>query len=564
MIVGIDLGTTNSLISVWDGETSQIICNALGKKLTPSVISIDEDGSVLVGEIAKQRLVTHPDRTMATFKTFMGTRKNIYLADQTFKVEELSALVIKNLIENAQQALNQPIEEAIISVPAYFNNIQRSATIQAAEIAGIKVQRLINEPTAAALAYGLKVADQELSYLVLDLGGGTFDVSYMEVFDGVMEVHASSGDNHLGGEDFLKIIEQDFYQFNQLKKSDLSLYQQNVVLNHCEQLKINLSSQTMAEFKISLFDTEYSYQLSQQRFEDLSGSLLKKIAQPIEQVLRDARLNIHELDEVLLVGGATRMPMIRKLVTRICGQFPRIDLNPDEIVAKGCAVQAALKSRDQALKEVVMTDVAPYSLGIATHPSYQITTEDELVFSPIIERNTVIPTSKEQVFYKGDKFQKHIQVKIYQGESRRVADNVFLGEMNERIPVGEVEHHPLFVRFTYDINGVLEVEVKIGNTDTFSRKIINSKNSKLSQAEMKESLEKISHLKVHPRDLEENRLLLARAEKAFQMALNDTRQYISECTAKFEYILQRQDAKEIAQAKKDFEEVLLRFEKGEL
>lgn len=366
MIIGIDLGTTNSLVAVWEDGQPRLIPNSLGDYLTPSCVSLDEDGTILVGRAARERLQTHPDKTAAVFKRFMGSERTIRLGKREFRAEELSALVLRSLKEDVEAALGQPITEAIITVPAYFSDAQRKATRAAGVMAGLKVDRLLNEPTAAALAYGIHQLGAETRFLVFDLGGGTFDVSVLDMFEGVMEVRASAGDNFLGGEDFVACIIDRF--FDQAKapaklKTDAAFMQR--LTAQVEAAKRALSEQPAATIEVAHNSDTYTLELDEATFEQICAPLLQRLRAPVERALRDANLRGTDLDKIVLAGGATRMPVVRRMVARMFGRFPECEINPDEVVALGAAVQAGLKMKDAALDDVVMTDVAPYSLGVA-------------------------------------------------------------------------------------------------------------------------------------------------------------------------------------------------------
>jgi len=368
MIIGIDLGTTNSLVAAWRDGRAQIIPNALGEYLTPSCVGIDDDGTVLVGAAARARLQTHPDLSTALFKRYMGSERVTQLGKQQFRPEELSSLVLRALKEDAEAWLGQPVEEAIITVPAYFSDAQRKATRAAGQLAGLKVERLLNEPTAAALAYGIQDSQQETKFLVFDLGGGTFDVSILDLFEGVMEVRASAGDNFLGGEDFVEVLVKTFYERSSLRNAlgtgVLTRAQTQRLRDEAERAKRALSESATAQMTFQHEGREFTWRLDEDTLAQLCEPLLQRLRKPVDRALRDSTIKASELDAVVLAGGATRMPIVRKLVSRMFGRFPSMHLDPDHAIALGAAVQAGLKMRDAALEEVVMTDVAPYSLGI--------------------------------------------------------------------------------------------------------------------------------------------------------------------------------------------------------
>lgn len=566
MIVGIDLGTTNSLAAVWRDGASVLVPNGLGEYLTPSCVSIDEDDSVLVGKAARERLQTHPERTAAVFKRYMGSNKTVRLGKREFRPEELSALVLRSLKADAEAMLGEPVTEAVITVPAYFSDAQRKATRAAGELAGLKVERLLNEPTAAALAYGMHDMRAETRFLVFDLGGGTFDVSILEMFEGVMEVRASAGDNFLGGEDFVEALIALFFERNKLPASlrtDAHFMQR--LAAQTEAAKRALSTQPTAEIVVAHEAAQHRLSLDEGTLEQACAALLKRLRAPVERALRDANLRAGELDAVVLAGGATRMPVVRRLATTMFGRFPSIDFNPDEVVALGAAVQAGLKARDAALKEVVMTNVAPYSLGVAVSRWLSDTTVTHGHFDPIIERNSTVPVSRSKSYVPNSGSQTSVDLHVFQGESRMVRDNVHLGTLHVPLPSLGAGASPgdaaVEVRFTYDVNGLLQVEATVQKTqETFSL-LIEGNPGLLSEAEIKERLAALSALKIHPRDRIENRTLLARAERIYQQLRGDVREWLGIRIAEFERVLALQDKRQIAAMQRQFQEQLEQIER---
>jgi len=556
MIVGIDLGTTNSLVAAWLDGTPRLIPNALGSTLTPSCVSIDADGSVLVGQAARERLQTHPGDTAALFKRHMGSARTVKLGGRDYRPEELSALVLRSLKADAEAFLGRPVTEAVVTVPAYFSDAQRKATRVAGELAGLKVERLLNEPTAAALAYGLHDAKGETQFLVFDLGGGTFDVSILEMFEGVMEVRASAGDNMLGGEDFTDLIaDLAFAQGIPAAARDDALFMQRLAAK-AEAAKRELGNGGTARLDVRYQDLAVTVAVDPETFEKLAQPLLNRLWRPIERALRDARIRAADLDNVVLAGGATRMPMIRALATRMFGRFPAVGHHPDEVVALGAAVQAGLKMKDKALDEMVMTDVCPYTLGTDVVRVLEGGGQTGGFYAPIIERNTVVPASRVQRFSPVSPQQTQIRIGVYQGESRLVRDNIPLGEVVVPIVPGPGHADGADVRFTYDVNGLLEVEVTVVATGVKERLVIESGGSHLSPAEIAQRLATLSALKIHPRDTLENRTLLARAERLYEQLLGAPRDHVGQCILRFEQALATQDARLIARDTAAFREAL--------
>jgi molecular chaperone HscC len=565
MIVGIDLGTTNSLIAVWKDGTPQLVPNALGKNLTPSAVSLDADGQILVGMPARERLITHPDRSAAVFKRYMGSNKTLHLGGRIFRPEELSSFVLRSLKADAEAFLGEPVTEAIVTVPAYFNDAQRKATRAAGQLAGLTVERLLNEPTAAALAYGLHDAHKESKFLVFDLGGGTFDVSILELFEGVMEVRATAGDNFLGGEDFVEIMIERFIERAgkpaglTSKHQSPRLYQQ--LRDQAERAKRKLTQEESATMQLQHNGSELSWTISAEEFASLSKPLLQRLRTPVERALRDARIRSQELDAVVVAGGATRMPLVRSLVARMFGRLPNVHLNPDEVVAMGAAVQAGLKMRDAALNEVVMTDVCPYTLGIEV--VQRVGEREHFIdgqFLPIIERNTVVPASRTKTVSTAADHQKEVKVSIYQGEGRLVKDNILLGQIHMPVPPRRAGEISLDVRFTYDVNGIVEVEAKVQETGEHKRLVIEENPGVLTAEEIEERLRELAAYKIHPRDQAENRAMLARADRLYEQLLGQAREFLGQQITVFTSILERQDPQPIKQARIDLGRLLDQIE----
>ena len=561
--IGIDLGTTNSLAAYWNGEQAEIIPNALGKRLTPSVVSVDKDDSILIGEIAKERLITHPSATVAAFKRYMGTEKEYRLGTQTFTPVELSVLVLKQLKEDAEMYLEQAVTEAVISVPAYFNDIQRRSTKQAAEMAGLKVERLISEPTAAAIAYGLHQDKDETQFLVFDLGGGTFDVSILELFDGVMDVKSIAGDNYLGGEDFTAILVEHFLTEHDIQQEQLDMKEASLLYKQAEHGKRSLGIKGQLHMSLIIDGQLYETEVTLDTYEKMVYDLILRLRQPIERALRDASLSPRDLDNVILIGGATRLPIIKTVIAKMFGSLPYATINPDEAVAIGAAIQAALKDKDEALDELILTDVCPYTLGIevAEHGKAGI---EGGYYDPLIERNSPIPISKVERYHTIYDDQKAVKIVIYQGESRRVANNVKLGELQIEVKPRPAGAEGIDVRFTYDTNGILEVEAISVSTGEKKRIVIEKNPGNLSEAEIEESLQRLRALKIHPRERAENRLLVAQAERLYEELTGDARQYLSRLLLHYENILETQDEKQIKEASASMREQLEALEGGML
>jgi molecular chaperone HscC len=566
MILGIDLGTTNSAAAVWMDGGAALIPNALGNYLTPSVVSILENGDIITGEAAKERLITHPNLTAAAFKRYMGTNREFALGGQNFRPEALSSFILRSLKSDAENFLKKEISEAIITVPAYFNDTQRKATRTAAELAGLKVDRLLNEPTAAALSYGVHLSNEDRSILVFDLGGGTFDVSILELFEGVMEVRASAGDNFLGGEDFKKALMEhilDNLLDEKIHDSEIDPVNLSKFEKESERIKVALSADNEVSVKMPFLNAQHSLSITREKFEKLSRECVERIQRPLERTIRDSGIKLNELDAIILVGGATRMPMISRFIAKFFGRFPNKDIDPDLAVAMGASIQGALKESDAALDEVVLTDICPYTLGIEITKVFDGRYHKNGRFLPIIERNTAIPTSRVDYIEPIDKKQHCIDIKIYQGESYNVDDNIYLGKLSVAFPPYCKETEKVVeVRFTYDINGILEVEAKVLSTEKIFRIIIEENPGSLSKEQIQALLEKLEKLKIHPRDQSLNKAVLCRAERLYEEMLGDTRDYIGDQITMFQTLLDSQNPEEIDNACKKFIELLDTIENG--
>lgn len=557
MIVGIDLGTTNSLVAVWRNGRPELLPNALGEVLTPSCVSLDEDGSVLVGRAARERAQTHPDRTARAFKRYMGSNKTLQLGDRKFRPEELSALVLKSLKADAEAALGEPVTEAIVTVPAYFSDAQRKATRAAGELAGLRVDRLVNEPTAAAMACGIHQLGAETRFLVFDLGGGTFDVSILEIFEGVMEVRASAGDNFLGGEDFNDVLVDLFFQHSELSP--------NLKRNHgfmqrlaaqAEIAKRELGAKPSARMAVHEAGMLHEFEVTEEAFTSACAPLLKRLRVPVERALRDANLRTTELDNIVLAGGTTRMPIVRRLVTSLFGRFPAIDFNPDEIVALGAAVQAGLKAKDAALEEVVMTDVAPYSLGVEVSKRLSATATSNGHFDPIIERNSPVPISRVKTYFPINAGQSLVELSIFQGDARMVNDNIHLGNLSIALPPLPVDECAVDVRFTYDVNGLLQVEAVVQKTAAKFSLVIEGNPGVLTPEEIAQRLKALAEIKIHPREALDNRTTLARAERIYQQLRGEVREWLAQQMLSFDAALATQDNRKITPIRQRLEQAL--------
>jgi molecular chaperone DnaK len=479
-IIGIDLGTTNSVVAVMEGKEPKVIANKDGNRLTPSVVAFNDKGETLVGDIARRQAVTNPKRTIYSIKRFMGRRHNevaseekivpyevvggpedyvkVKAGDKEFTPPEISAKVLRSLKESAESYLGHKVNKAVITVPAYFNDAQRQATKDAGQISGLEVMRIINEPTAAALAYGLESKSQE-KIVVFDLGGGTFDVSVLEVADGVFRVISTNGDTHLGGDDFDQtLINHVADQFQ--KEQGIDLRKDTMALQRlqeaCEKAKKELSSAQSSDINLPFITADASgpkhlqMSITRSQFEEMCDGLVERCRGPVVQALKDAKLDPKEIDEVVLVGGSTRIPKVQELVKTLFGKEPHKGVNPDEVVALGAAIQGGVLAGD--VQDVLLLDVTPLSLGIETEGG---------LFTKLVERNTTVPTERKQVFSTAADSQTAVTVSVYQGERPMAKDNRLLGQFNlEGIPPAPRGTPQIEVKFDIDANGILAVSAK--------------------------------------------------------------------------------------------------------
>lgn len=554
MLIGIDLGTTNSLVACFRNGKAEIIPNRLGENLTPSVVSVDSKGTVFVGRSAKERSMLHPLESASVFKRSMGTDREYQLGDWKLRAEDLSSLVLRSLKEDAESYLGEPVTDAIISVPAYFNDLQRKATKRAGELAGLNVVRIINEPTAAAIAYGM-TEENNSRYLVFDLGGGTFDVSILELYQPIMEVHAIAGDNFIGGEDFTDVLYDLFLQSTGIAPETLDWKTRNEVRKNAENCKCAFSHCSEIIMCCTIHNEMHIMHLSLEEYERACAPLLDRLRKPIERSLRDAGVSLQEIDQIVLVGGATRSPVVRKFVTKLFGRIPSFGINPDEAVAIGAALQCGMKSRDKEIREVVLTDVCPFTLGTEVMVDNGVF-EEPGHYLPIIERNTVIPVSRTETVYTAHENQTRITVKILQGESRMSQNNLLLGELSVPVPAGPKGKEAVDITYTYDVNSLLEVEVYVHSSKLRRKILIQGSKSLLSQEDAEKRMDALQYLKQNPRDEEPNRLVLLRGERLYEEATGETRMDIDRAMMEFDRALKKQDRTEIERAREKLSKFL--------
>ena len=549
-VIGIDLGTTNSLASVYTESGVKVIPNSLGNKLTPSVVGLDDEGKVIVGEVAKERLITHPERTAAEFKRTMGTDKTYKLGEESFSSQQLSSILLRKIVADAKAHLNEEIDEVVISVPAYFDDKMRTATKQAAEMAGIKCERLINEPSAAALAYLYKHGWKDGTYMVVDFGGGTLDVSIIDSFDSVMEIIAVAGNNHLGGKDINEAIYNHFCLVNNLLDSNLTPEERAIIYRMSETTKIALSTNPLAVMSICLNDQEYSLTLDNNSLIKIAHESFEKLFEPIKKALKDSRLKPNELEAIVLVGGSCKMPTVASYIEKITGVKPCSDLDPDTAISLGAGVYSGIKTKNQQLKDVVMTDICPFSLGVDCRDM-----NDDLVMSFIIDRNSMLPCSQIKSYYAIHQNQTEVEFRIYQGESIIPENNIYLGSMSITCPPTNTNEFIATCRMTYDINGILVIDVTNKEGVTVSKTLVGN-NVKLSEKEIATIKAKLDKLRFSDEVDEESQLLVSRAERVIEETLSYERDFLMNALTIFKLTMNKGNSVEKRKAKEDFKKLL--------
>ena len=563
-MIGIDLGTTNSLATyIDDNGEIQFVKNEYGNILIPSVVGIDENDDIIVGELAKERRMMNAGETASNFKRRMGTDAKIKVKNRTFDAQMLSSFVLKHLKENAEKQLNEKINRAIISVPAYFNDKQRRDTKMAAELAGLTVERLINEPTAAALSLGSNILNQNLKFIVLDLGGGTFDVTLLETFENIMDVISISGDTMLGGEDFTTKICEIFLKNIKLAITDLSRDERTKLYTKADRAK-KLISLKNVEIELEIKGKNYKSEITQKDFREAVKPLLVKMKAAIDKALQDGNTDAREIEKVVLVGGAVKLGIIEEFTEKYFhkmrgekiyfssenfienNKLVSIVADPDTVVAYGVGIAVGMKERNKMFKERILTDVCPFTLGT------------ELVgkrFAPIIPRNTTVPTSKSEYFYTIDDYQDKVNVGIYQGESLNIDDNLFLGNFLIDVPRNIAGKEAINVRFTYDINGILEVEATVVSTGLKKSKLIV--NGDLSEEEKNEKIKMLEEIKIQSENKNKDKLLLERANRIYAEIVNtEIRNHISGYLKNYQMVVATGDRIRIQKAKESFSQFL--------
>lgn len=536
-VIGIDLGTTNSLACIWRGGRIELIPNSFGEYLTPSVVSFGENGEVYVGKVAKERLITNPLDTFAEFKRDMGTDISYSGCGKQYTAEELSSFVLRRLKEDAERYLGEKVTEAVISVPAYFNDDKRCATRNAGKMAGLSVERLINEPSAVALKHHFGVEDSEC-FIIFDFGGGTLDVSLVDAFDNMVEIQAVAGDNYLGGKDFNEIIADDFCRMNGIGKESLTDEEREILIREAEALKWQLSETNEAERRLRLKDREYTMRMTNQHLIHISADLFGRMSQPVRKVLNDSGVSFEEIDQIILVGGSSKMPIVAQYLRKLLPVKVVVDESPDESIAAGCGLAAAVKERAGGVKDMILADICPFSLGTELYDGS---------FSPIIQRNDTLPCSRTKRYVTVEDYQMELVFPIYQGDAMLAKDNLLLGTMKIcGLPPAPKGMAGADVTFLYDINGILDIRI-VSEKQTVHKVIIN-KRMGLKQEELDARIGELKKITLSPMEQEENKFLLEKAKRLYLECSPQVRESISLEAKRFQSTLKHGKAQEIRMA----------------
>lgn len=535
-IIGIDLGTTNSLACIYQDGKVERIPNELGEYKTSSAVSVLEDGTVLVGAAAKERLVSHPETTAASFKIWMGTEKFLTLGKRQFKPEELSALVLRQLLEDAHRYLGEPVTEAVISVPAYFNDDQRCATKLAAQLAGLTVKRLINEPSAAALYHRYRTQSGDGQRMIVDFGGGTFDVSIVDCFENIIEIISIAGDNRLGGGDIDRAIVSYFCKENRLVENQLEPSMRASLYRQAETAKIALSSAPAASISLQQGETQYSLVLSNDLLRELCQPVFQKVRTVIGRAIKD-RERVGRISDVILVGGSSQLTVFGDFLEELFGRRPHLAAEPDEIVALGVGLCAGIKERAEDLQDLVMTDVCPFSLGVAT---YNHTGDRTPHMAILIPRSSMLPASHQERFYTLHDNQHGLRFEIYQGEGYFASENLKLGEVEVRVPPGPAGEQSAVVTFTYDIDGILHVSAKSSGGDYRDQLILNP-NLHLTEEGRSKAMERIQQIQLAAQGSQRDQLLLERGLRLYTQLLGSKRDMVARIIGFWKNLMEQGD-----------------------
>lgn len=572
-IIGIDLGTTNSAMAYYKDGKASIVVNDQDQRTTPSVYQVKPNGEEIIGLSAKKGAATFPNHTVLEVKRLMGTGEDVEIEGKTYRPEEISSKFLRYLKDSAEEKLNMNITEAVITVPAYFTDAQRKSTRDAGELAGLKVERIINEPTAAALAFCHENLEEDRHLLVYDLGGGTFDVSVVELFDGIVTVQSSVGDNALGGADFdqvlMTLIEEQFeeengYPMMSIAQDEKLLYY--TIKEAAEAAKIELSTQVEASISIPFIGLKDNFPLSfhgtitRNMFESKMQPFVKRTLEKVNQALAEAELTADEIDEVLMVGGSTRVPIIREVVEQIFGDKIRTDVNPDEVVAQGAAVQAALKSGEiDAAEGLMAIDVCPYTLGLSVSRTNAAGKLEHGFFDPLIKKNTPIPTRQSEIYSTSSDNQEIVHIEVYQGEGTRVEENVLVSDdiYVHGIPKAPAGHERIEVTFSYDINGLIQVEAVVLSTGERIQEVIQSQEGVMSEEEKSEAIVRMEEEEGTSEAYERAKKAIHRAEKLKTACSEDDKVRLDEQIQLLQEAIDAEDVRAIERNEQKLLDLLL-------
>ena len=552
-IIGIDLGTTNSLACVYRNGRPELIPNQFGSYLTPSAVSVLEDGTVIVGEPAKERKTTNPDSTVLSFKKDMGTEKKYKLGDHEFLPEELSSFIISSLVNDARAYLNEEIDGAVISVPAYFHDKQRAATKRAGKLAGVIVHRILNEPSAAALASYDKQQDMK-KFLVFDFGGGTLDVSVVACIDTIVEIMAVSGDNHLGGDDFDQMIADSFMKEHEIEKSSVPEKDYVILVKKAEQCKRKLTLNDTAVLQATLGGKTFSSEFHMKRLMAESKDILQKIRTIVTAAMKDSNSKVSDIEEIIMVGGSSKMPLVQSYLRHLFHKQPAIRTNCDEMVALGLGIFCGAKEKQERIQDYVLMDICPFSLGTNIINPGNL---KKHLSSIIIPRNHVLPCSRENTFVTVADMQRQVKFKILQGENMYADDNLLLDEILLDVTPLPAGQEYVKVRFTYDINGILIIDMTVGSTGARFQKVISDS---ISEKELERRCQELEELKKDPAELSENRLVMDRLETLYNEVSPQNKELVKSLMIEFMKVLNSQSPSAIIKCRTKILEIIPKFE----
>ena len=547
MIIGIDLGTTNSLGSFWQDGMVRMIPNAYGSMMTPSVVAVDEKDQILTGLPAKKYALEHPERSVSLFKRKMGSTEKVKLGRREFLPEELSSFIIRSIIDDAERMTQQKVTEAVISVPAYFYDAQRFATKRAGALAGIKVERIINEPSAAALAAYFDSRREQMA-LVFDFGGGTLDFSVVDCVGSVVSILAIAGDNMLGGSDFDRVIAESFMKEHRISRLDAQ--EQEALLLAAEQCKIRLSSEKETDLVFRLDDVKYTSRYTRTRLARESEEILMRIRNVTARVLRDADVNMADIEQIILAGGSAKMPLIQSYVRFLFKKTPYYTDSCDELVAYGVGLFCGIKERKEGIRQYILSDICPFSLSQAT---WNEAVPQRDYSTVIIPRNSILPCSIEKTFYTIRDNQERMDITVLQGDAVYADQNKLLDKFTVKVPKNRKGEEAAKIRYTYDINGILLVDVTVVSTGETTSRVISDR---LSEEELQKQIAKLEKLRIHPRDVRENREMLEKLIRVTEESTGPKQEWFMDLLKYFENTLESQNVYRIEKLKARIAEIL--------